>query len=334
MEKETIQLDFEKMGGLVPAVVQDDVTQKVLMVGFMNEAAFHKTLDTNRVTFFSRTKGRLWTKGEQSGNFLEVKSILPDCDNDTLLIKATPCGPVCHTGTDTCFGEKNEDALSFIGYLQDFIERRKQEMPQGSYTTSLFQSGINRMAQKVGEEAVETVIEATNGTDDRLIYEGEAIVLDFDVRHLKNKEIPNLRRKLGIVFQDFQLLTDRSVYENLAFVLRATGWKDREEIDTRVSEVLDQVGMRKKSYKMPHELSGGEQQRIVIARALLNSPKIILADEPTGNLDPQTGQQIVSLLHHICETGTAVIMTTHNLNLVEEFPGRILKCEDKSLVEV
>ena len=142
------------------------------------------------------------------------------------------------------------------------------------------------------------------------IYEGEAIVLDFDVRHLKNKEIPNLRRKLGIVFQDFQLLTDRSVYENLAFVLRATGWKDREEIDTRVSEVLDQVGMRKKSYKMPHELSGGEQQRIVIARALLNSPKIILADEPTGNLDPQTGQQIVSLLHHICETGTAVIMTT------------------------
>lgn len=166
------------------------------------------------------------------------------------------------------------------------------------------------------------------------IYEGEAIVLDFDVRHLKNKEIPNLRRKLGIVFQDFQLLTDRSVYENLAFVLRATGWKDREEIDTRVSEVLDQVGMRKKSYKMPHELSGGEQQRIVIARALLNSPKIILADEPTGNLDPQTGQQIVSLLHHICETGTAVIMTTHKLNLVEEFPGRILKCEDKSLVEV
>ena len=129
MEKETVQLDFEKMGGLVPAVVQDDVTQKVLMVGFMNEAAFHKTLDTNRVTFFSRTKGRLWTKGEQSGNFLEVKSILPDCDNDTLLIKVTPCGPVCHTGTDTCFGEKNEDALSFIGYLQDFIERRKQEMP-------------------------------------------------------------------------------------------------------------------------------------------------------------------------------------------------------------
>ena len=197
MEKETIQLDFEKMGGLVPAVVQDDVTQKVLMVGFMNEAAFHKTLDTNRVTFFSRTKGRLWTKGEQSGNFLEVKSILPDCDNDTLLIKATPCGPVCHTGTDTCFGEKNEDALSVIGYLQDFIERRKQEMPQGSYTTSLFQSGINRMAQKVGEEAVETVIEATNGTDDRLIYEASDLLYHLIVLLTsKGHRIEDLVREL------------------------------------------------------------------------------------------------------------------------------------------
>ena len=197
MEKETVQLDFEKMGGLVPAVVQDDVTQKVLMVGFMNEAAFHKTLDTNRVTFFSRTKGRLWTKGEQSGNFLEVKSILPDCDNDTLLIKVTPCGPVCHTGTDTCFGEKNEVALSFIGYLQDFIERRKQEMPQGSYTTSLFQSGINRMAQKVGEEAVETVIEATNGTDDRLIYEASDLLYHLIVLLTsKGHRIEDLVREL------------------------------------------------------------------------------------------------------------------------------------------
>ena len=145
------------------------------------------------------------------------------------------------------------------------------------------------------------------------IYKGEAIVLDFDVRHLKNKEIPNLRRKLGIVFQDFQLLTDRSVYENLAFVLRATGWKDREEIDTRVSEVLDQVGMRKKSYKMPHELSGGEQQRIVIARALLNSPKIILADEPTGNLDSKMGAEVMELLHKLNkEDGRTIVMVTHN----------------------
>ncbi len=166
------------------------------------------------------------------------------------------------------------------------------------------------------------------------IHEGKASVLDFDICRLKQKEIPALRRKLGIVFQDFQLLTDRSVYNNLEFVLQATGWKDKEEMKSRVFEVLEQVGMRKKSYKMPHELSGGEQQRIVIARALLNSPQIILADEPTGNLDPKTGQQIVALLHNICETGTAVIMTTHNLNLVEEFPGRTLKCENKNLVEV
>ena len=145
------------------------------------------------------------------------------------------------------------------------------------------------------------------------IYEGEAIVLDFDVRHLKNKEIPNLRRKLGIVFQDFQLLTDRSVYENLAFVLRATGRKDREEIDTRVSEVLDQVGMRKKSYKMPHELSGGEQQRIVIARALLNSPKIILADEPTGNLDSKSGKIVMDALKRINkEFHKTILMVTHD----------------------
>ena len=159
------------------------------------------------------------------------------------------------------------------------------------------------------------------------IYKGEAIVLDFDVRHLKNKEIPNLRRKLGIVFQDFQLLTDRSVYENLAFVLRATGWKDREEIDTRVSEVLDQVGMRKKSYKMPHELSGGEQQRIVIARALLNSPKIILADEPTGNLDPVTASEIMDLLEQINMRGTTIVMVTHAKDIVDRMKKRVIAIE-------
>ena len=163
------------------------------------------------------------------------------------------------------------------------------------------------------------------------IYEGEAIVLDFDVRHLKNKEIPNLRRKLGIVFQDFQLLTDRSVYENLAFVLRATGWKDREEIDTRVSEVLDQVGMRKKSYKMPHELSGGEQQRIVIARALLNSPKIILADEPTGNLDSRMGEEIMDILLELNKLGVTVVMVTHDEHIASK-TGRIVRLLDGKLV--
>ena len=166
------------------------------------------------------------------------------------------------------------------------------------------------------------------------ILEGEASVLGSNMKMLKRKDIPMLRRQIGIVFQDFQLLTDRSVNENLEFVLKATGWKDKADIAERVEQVLVQVGMQKKAYKMPHELSGGEQQRIVIARALLNSPQIILADEPTGNLDPQTGQQIVSLLHSICQTGTAVIMTTHNHHLVDEFPGRILKCENKKLVEV
>ncbi len=197
MEKEITQLDFEKMGGLVPAIIQDSVTQKVLMLGFMNEEALHKTVDTGKVTFFSRTKGRLWTKGEQSGNFLHVKSIRQDCDHDTLLIKAEPCGPVCHTGADTCFGEKNEDDFLFIQYLQDFIEKRKNEMPEGSYTTTLFRSGVNRMAQKVGEEAVETVIEATNGTDDRLIYEASDLLYHLIVLLTsKGYRIEDLAREL------------------------------------------------------------------------------------------------------------------------------------------
>ena len=171
-----MKLDFEKMGGLIPAIVQDNDTNKVLMLGFMNEEAYEKTMQTGKVTFFSRTRNCLWTKGETSGNVLKVISVLVDCDNDTLLVKAHPTGPVCHTGADTCFGEKNEEAIMFLKYLQNFIERRRQEMPEGSYTTSLFMKGINRMAQQVGEEAVETVIEATNGTDDRLIYEASDLI--------------------------------------------------------------------------------------------------------------------------------------------------------------
>ena len=166
-----MDINFEKMGGLVPAIVQDNVTRKVLMLGFMNKEAYDKTVETGKVTFWSRTRNCLWTKGETSGNFLNVKEILLDCDKDTLLIKARPDGPVCHTGADTCWNEQNSVDLNFLSYLQDFIDRRYKEMPEGSYTTSLFKSGVNRMAQKVGEEAVETVIEATNGTDDRLIYE-------------------------------------------------------------------------------------------------------------------------------------------------------------------
>lgn len=169
-------LDFEKMGGLVPAIIQDARTKNVLMLGFMNEEAFAKTESTGLVTFYSRTKKRLWTKGEESGNVLKVVSIADDCDHDTLLIQAIPTGPVCHTGNATCFSETNEFGIEFLAYLQEFINRRHQEMPEGSYTTSLFKKGINRMAQKVGEEAVETVIEATNGTDDRLIYEASDLI--------------------------------------------------------------------------------------------------------------------------------------------------------------
>lgn len=159
----------------------------------------------------------------------------------------------------------------------------------------------------------------------------KAEVLGRDLTTLKRKEIPLLRREIGIVFQDFQLLTDRTVYDNLMFVLKATGWRDAQQRDARIEEVLKQVGMDKKSYKMPHELSGGEQQRIVIARALLNSPRLILADEPTGNLDPQTGQMIVEHLRNIASGGTAVVMATHNLQLLEQYPARVLSCENKEL---
>ena len=171
-----MKIDFEKMGGLIPAIIQDSATSKVLMLGFMNEEAYTKTKETGMVTFFSRTRNTLWTKGETSGHFLKVVSVLIDCDNDTLLIKAIPAGPVCHTGKDTCFGEKNIEDIMFLKFLQDFIEQRRQEMPEGSYTTSLFNKGVNRMAQKVGEEAVETVIEATNGTEDGFIYEASDLV--------------------------------------------------------------------------------------------------------------------------------------------------------------
>jgi len=167
-----MDIDFEKMEGLVPAIIQDATTKNVLMLGFMNKEAYEKTVATKKVTFWSRSRKCLWTKGETSGNFLNLVSIQSDCDNDTLLIKVHPKGPTCHKGTDTCWGEDNNmNPLLFLAELQDFIEKRHEEMPEGSYTTSLFKKGINRMAQKVGEEALETVIEATNGSDEQLIYE-------------------------------------------------------------------------------------------------------------------------------------------------------------------
>ncbi len=165
------------------------------------------------------------------------------------------------------------------------------------------------------------------------IDSGVAGVLNYDLHTIKSADIPFLRRKIGIVFQDFQLLTDRSVNDNLDFVLKATEWKDQQAIDDQISNVLSQVGMSSKGYKMPHQLSGGEQQRIVIARALLNSPEMILADEPTGNLDPETGNELVELLYNIRLSGTTVIMATHNMNWVKKFPGRIIRCENENLTE-
>ena len=167
-----MEIDFEKCGGLVPAIIQDAQTKNVLMMGYMNPEAYQKTLETGKVTFWSRSRQCLWTKGETSGNFLWLVNIKVDCDKDTLLVTAHPEGPTCHTGTDTCWGEKNElNPLLFLSELQDFIEKRHREMPEGSYTTSLFKKGVNRMAQKVGEEALETVIEATNGSDEKMVYE-------------------------------------------------------------------------------------------------------------------------------------------------------------------
>ena len=178
-----MEIDFNKMQGLIPAIIQDAKTRQVLMLGYMNQQAYDLTVQTGKVTFWSRTRETIWTKGETSGNYLNVVDIKNDCDNDTLLIRVNPVGPVCHPGTDTCWGEKNEplpnpastntdNPLLFLSELQDFIEERHRQMPEGSYTTSLFRDGLNRMAQKVGEEALELVIEAVNGTDERMIYEG------------------------------------------------------------------------------------------------------------------------------------------------------------------
>ena len=159
------------------------------------------------------------------------------------------------------------------------------------------------------------------------LKEGEAVVAGFNLAVIRNREVPLLRRKLGIVFQDFQLLTDRPVYDNLEFVLKATGWKNKKDIDIRIAEVLEKVGLGLKGYKMPHQLSGGEQQRVAIARALLNNPEVILADEPTGNLDPETSEGIMQLLFDISKSGRAVLMATHNYSLFRSFPARTIKCE-------
>lgn len=204
-----MEIDFEKLGGLVPAIIQDAVTKNVLMLGFMNREAYDKTIETGKVTFWSRSRNCLWTKGETSGNLLHLVSIQNDCDNDTLLVKVHPQGPTCHKGTDTCWGEENRcNPVLFLSELQDFICRRHEEMPEGSYTTSLFKKGVNKMAQKVGEEAVEAVIEATNGTNDKLVYEtsdllyhlivlltGKGLRIEDVVKELQMRHDPNWDRQ-------------------------------------------------------------------------------------------------------------------------------------------
>ena len=195
-----MKIDFEKMDGLVPAIIQDATTKNVLMLGFMNEEAYKKTIETGHVTFWSRSRQTLWTKGETSGHFLNLVSIKNDCDNDTLLVRVNPVGPTCHTGTDTCWGEDNETSpLLFLTFLQDFINIRHEEMPEGSYTTSLFKDGVNRMAQKVGEEALEAVIEACNGTNGRLIYEGADMIYHLIVLLTsKGLRIEDLAKELQV----------------------------------------------------------------------------------------------------------------------------------------
>lgn len=190
------ELDTQKNAdGLIPAIIQDDRTRQVLMLGYMNAEAYEKTVAEGRVTFYSRTKGRLWTKGETSGNFLTVRSIAKDCDNDTLLIRVEPAGPVCHTGSHSCFGGRLNEG--FIGTLQEVIQQRHRDMPEGSYTTKLFTKGVKKIAQKVGEEAVETVIEATNGTDERLIYEASDMLYHLIVLLTsKGMRIEDLAREL------------------------------------------------------------------------------------------------------------------------------------------
>ena len=219
--------------------------------------------------------------------------------------------------------------MSQINYRN--VEIRQQEMIVLEEVNLKIQSGeFVYLIGKVGS-GKSSLLKTMYGELD--IHSGDAEVLGYDMAHIRRKHIPALRKRIGIVFQDFQLLTDRNIRNNLDFVLKATGWSDKRERRRRIEEVLEQVGMSTKGYKMPHELSGGEQQRIVIARAILNTPDIILADEPTGNLDPDTGRQIVELLRSICAQGSTIIMTTHNLQLLEEFPGKVFRCESHRVIE-
>ncbi|MBR8763216.1 Cell division ATP-binding protein FtsE [Porphyromonas levii] len=215
--------------------------------------------------------------------------------------------------------------------LKDIIVKRDENIILNGASLDIFPGEFVYLIGRVGA-GKSTLIKSVYA--DLPIAQGEGRFADYDLRKIKRKQIPYLRRHLGIIFQDFQLLTDRSVEKNLEFVLKATGWKDKSLIRNRISEVLEQVGLESKGYKLPHELSGGEQQRVVISRALLNKPKMILADEPTGNLDPLTGEQIVTLLREISNAGTAVLMSTHNYALVKKYPARIVQVIEGKLKEM
>lgn len=215
--------------------------------------------------------------------------------------------------------------------LKDIIVKRDENIILNGASLDIFPGEFVYLIGRVGA-GKSTLIKSVYAN--LPIAQGEGRFADYDLRKIKRKQIPYLRRHLGIIFQDFQLLTDRSVEKNLEFVLKATGWKDKSLIRNRISEVLEQVGLESKGYKLPHELSGGEQQRVVISRALLNKPKMILADEPTGNLDPLTGEQIVTLLREISNAGTAVLMSTHNYALVKKYPARIVQVIEGKLKEM
>jgi cell division transport system ATP-binding protein len=221
--------------------------------------------------------------------------------------------------------------LDIIIELQDCQIWQQDHLVLSNVNLSVRKSEFLYLVGKVGSGKT-SLIKTLNAQIP--LKEGTGIIAGYNLTKIKNREIPLLRRKLGIVFQDFQLLIDRSVHDNLEFVLKATGWKNKNEIEERIGDVLEKVGLERKGYKMPHQLSGGEQQRVVIGRALLNDPDIILADEPTGNLDPETSEGIVRLLKDISTTGRAVIVATHNYTILKKFPARTVKCEEDKLIEV
>jgi cell division transport system ATP-binding protein len=221
-------------------------------------------------------------------------------------------------------------------YIIDYrnVEVRQEDMyVLGDVTFSISEGDFVYLIGKVGS-GKSSLFKTLYAELDALcpMPDSHAIVLGTDLSKIKKNQVPKLRRQMGIVFQDFQLLTDRNVHDNLKFVLQSTGWKDKKEIYQKIGQVLTLVGMDTKGYKMPHELSGGEQQRICIARALLNDPKLILANEPTGNLDPDTGKQIMEILRKVSNSGTTILMITHNLQWIQEYPGRVFRCENRKLI--